>query len=842
MEKKYIHEQYEQEMQQLWAEHDIFSANLQSLTPEEKREKLFSIDTPPPTVSGSLHIGHVFSYTHTDFIARYKRLRNLPVYYPMGFDDNGLPTERYVEKKHKTKASILGRSKFIKLCQEEVIEAHDRFSGLWKKMGLSIDWQSKYSTISDTSRKLAQRAFLDLLDKNLVTRQKTPALYCPTCQTSVAQAELDNTDQNTLFNTIIFQDRSGNNYEIATTRPELLPACVAVFYHPDDSRYANLKDQELLTPVYNKPVPCLPDDKVEQDKGTGLVMCCTFGDQTDIYWYQTHKLPAIQIISNNGIWNDKTGPLEGLRVHDARKKIIELLEQENKLVEQKKISHAVSVHERCKQSIEYIIIPQWYVNILENKEQFLKNGAQINWYPGFMQSRYRDWVENLGWDWCISRQRYYGVPFPVWHCANCSAVIPAPENSLPIDPQESIYPGKNCPSCNSENITPETDVMDTWNISSLTPFMHTGLTEQEHLDNQENTVPLPMSMRPQAHDIIRTWAFYTIIKAQYHQEKLPWKDIVISGHVTSGSGKISKSTGGADTTPDGLLKNYSADAIRYWSGKGGLGVDTAFSEKQIVMGNRLVTKLWNAFLFVSSHITGNSQSSLNTKLDPINLWLVSKLSETTKNYINYFEKFEYSHALEQIDQFFWHDFCDNYLELIKDQLFNPEKYSAENLENTRAVLYTVGLEILKLYGPFVPHVTEKIYQELYYTREQVRSLHKTEIKEKIITDLSAEEKDQNKKLLEILLESISRVRKIKSSAQCSLKTPIKNLELYIGEKNQNYLEQFKTLETVFAGITKTEKIIFSDIKIHTSSFEKLEDSSEQNELTLNVKISLESDD
>ena len=791
MESTYNQKTAHETAKKRWQENDVYAFD-----PNDQTRPVYSIDTPPPTVSGNLHIGHVFSYTHTDFLARYRRMCGYNVFYPMGFDDNGLPTERYVEKKHKTKAHLLGRSAFIALCQEEVKEAHASFAALWQELGLSIDWRFTYSTISDLARRVAQQNFLDLWENEQVYRTATAALYCTTCQTSVAQAELDSLECKATFNTILFTDAQGTTYPIATTRPELLPACVAVLYHPSDTRFTHLKDQTLSTPFFNITVPCIADEDVQPDKGTGLVMCCTFGDQTDITWFERHGLPLKSIMDERGIWLDHTGPLAGLRAAEARTAIVALLKQHGLLTEERHIVHAVNIHERCKQPIEYRVIPQWFVRIIDAKEDFLKQGAAVTWFPSFMQSRYKDWVSNLGWDWCISRQRFYGVPFPVWHCQDCKAIIPAPQESLPIDPLEQPFPGKACPSCASSNLKGESDVMDTWNISSLTPQINIATLIEKC---GHSPVTLPFSLRPQAHDIIRTWAFDTIVKAAYDQATIPWKTIVISGHVTQSSGKISKSTGGAALTPQSLLASFSADAIRYWAGKANPGVDTAFSEDQLKMGMRLQTKLWNAFRFIEQQVGEEKIGFLAdaTPLSAINDWIVTRCRQAAYAHAKHFEEAEYARALESIDQFFWQDFCDNYLELVKDRFFNEEKYSTAERAQTKATLYTIGFHILQLYAPFLPFVTEQLYQELYCQQTNIKSLHSTRLEPQTILPKMQE---TTREAIAHILHIVGEVRKQKSEQHVSLKTPLSNLTLIVSDET---IKQLLTAElATIAGITK----------------------------------------
>ena len=571
-------------LQKQWAAEDIYN-------PQHNPGERFTIDTPPPTVSGALHIGHIFSYTQTDIIARYKRMQEYSVVYPFGFDDNGLPTERFVEKKAGIRAHQVGRSAFIKICLEQTQAVEVLFKTLWQRMGLSVNWEYEYSTIADNVRRISQASFLNLLQKDFVYRTNEPALYCTECRTSVAQAELDDAEVPSLFNELIFTDAHNNQIIITTTRPELLPACVAVMVHPTDSRYAHLIGTHITVPYFNFTVPVIADELVKQDKGTGAVMCCTFGDNLDIIWYKKHALPFKSAIGLDGKMTALAGELAGLKVAEARIRIIELLKQKNILVTQKPIVHAVGIHERCKKEIEYTVLPQWFVAILKYKQELIALADQIEWYPAFMKTRYINWVENLGWDWCISRQRLYGIPFPVWHCTTCLAIIPAHIDQLPIDPQEIAHEGL-CPRCHNNTVIADTDIMDTWNTSALTPYIIYELVSQKQVtftDLDKGTDGfLPMSMHPQAHDIIRTWAFYTMARVWMHHGTIPWKNIVISGHVLSDQkDKLSKSKDNAALTPDHLLNQYSADVIRYWTASGALGYDVVFSDNQLKIGQKI---------------------------------------------------------------------------------------------------------------------------------------------------------------------------------------------------------------------------------------------------------------
>jgi valyl-tRNA synthetase len=798
MEKLYEHQTAEARIQQKWQQEKTYSL-------ENNPGKLYSIDTPPPTVSGSLHIGHIFSYTQTDIVARYKRMNGYSVFYPFGFDDNGLPTERYVEKKREIKAHEMPRSEFITICLQETHHVEQQFIALWQKMGLSANWEALYSTISELARTLSQESFIELYKKGFIFRKHEPALYCTACRTSVAQAELDDAQKPSFFNDIVFHDEQGNDLIIGTTRPELLPSCVAVLFNPKDERYQHLRGKKATVPLFAHQVPILEDEHVDIEKGTGLVMCCTFGDKADIEWYKKFKLPYKQSIGFDGRFIQSAGFLAGLKVPEARTKVLEELKNTNLLIAQKPITHAVNVHERCKKEIEIVALEQWFVNILDHKQKFLDMGDQVEWYPSFMKARYKDWVENLSWDWCISRQRFFGIPFPVWHCKACKQVLLADVAQLPVDPQEMKY-DKPCPHCKSTDIVPDTDVMDTWNTSSITPYICAALYNNKHskasLTDSDIKSFIPMSMRPQAHDIIRTWAFDTIVKVWMHQGSIPWSSIVISGHVLSdGKEKLSKSKDNSKLTPENLLSTYSADIIRYWTASGSLGHDVAFSENQLKIGGRLTTKIWNAFRFVFEHIqTLENPNDLPREFGDINNWLLHTSSKCFDDYQRYFEQNEFGLALQKVESFFWADFCDNYLELVKNQLFNPQEYSPEQVYATKVTLYHVGLRILQMYSPYIPHITESIYEAVYMQKENIPSIHQTKFASIQKTYTFKESAD----LIQQIVALTSEVRKLKTVRQLSLKTALQTLTVHVADKAA--LESAKSQEQLVKGITQAVEI------------------------------------
>lgn len=794
MEQRYSPQICDEQIRQFWQQQQTYRQI-------DSNFKTFTIDTPPPTVSGSLHIGHIFSYTQTDLIARYKRMTGHNVFYPFGFDCNGLATERFVEKKHNTNVSKIGRQAFIDLCLSTTEEMKVKFVDLWRTIGLSAELEHTYSTIAPNVAKIAQESFVLLANKGFIYRKNEPALFCTLCRTTVAQAELDDLEQSTIFNDIQFTTTDGQKITIATTRPELMASCVAILHHPDDTRYKHLTGNTAIVPLFGQEVKILSDEQVLPEKGSGLVMVCTFGDKTDIEWYKKHNLPYKQSLGLDGKFLPDIQFIAGLKVAEARKTIIEQLQTEGLILNQKPIQNTVNVHERCKHPIEYAILPQWFVRLVDHKEKFLQLANEINWHPTHMKARFDDWVTNLSWDWCISRQRVFGIPFPVWYCNSCHEATFAPIEQLPIDPQTSTIV-KECHACGSANIRPEQDVMDTWNTSSLTPYICKQLYANNENSPFNDSSFIPMSMRPQAHDIIRTWAFYTIAKAWMHQGAFPWKDIVISGYVLSeNKEKISKSKNNAPTEPEKLLTQFPADAVRFWAASGTLGHDTAFSPEQMAIGQKLLTKLWNALKFAQMNIQDKQIPNSRPSLDLINAWMINSIEQSLKLYHEYFSKNEFSLALQSVEKVFWNDFCDNYIEIVKDQFFNPQNYTQEQLDATYWTLREVSFKILQLYAPFLPHITEYLYQHILKDHFKISSIHLTQLQEAQDTNETIE------KNMQLILNIVAQVRKLKTAQQLSLKTEIE--ELSIGKLTT---EQIKLLEQEMKLIQGVCKIVTMNLR------------------------------
>jgi valyl-tRNA synthetase len=698
----------------------------------------YVIDTPPPTVSGTLHVGHVYSYTQADIVARYFRMSGRNVLYPIGWDDNGLPTERLVEKVKKVRGGTMAREEFVALCREVIPEYEQQFRDLFTRLALSVDWSREYQTISDESRTVSQMSFLDLYRKGLLERRMEPTLWDPADRTAIAQAEVEEIEREGRLNYIPFQIEGGGEPAlIATTRPELIAACGALIIHPEHPRAKELVGKRAITPLYAVPVPIVADDTVDPEKGTGMVMCCTFGDVTDIQWWRAHKLPLRVVIDQAGkmagdlpIGTDDWPSLDvegakaaiaalaGLKAEKAKQAILEMLSERGLIEKQETTRQVVPVAERSGAPLEIIVTPQWFIRTLDFKDAILAKGREIEWKPEYMRQRFESWVEGLKWDWSISRQRHFGVALPVWYSRRPGEegkVIVPEASELPVDPTVDTPKGYQ-----PDEVEGERDVMDTWATSSVSPQLNTrSITEELALDWETHQRLFPMSLRPQAHEIIRTWAFYTIVKALHHQQTIPWKTIAISGWCLASDGsKMSKSKGNV-IDPVKLLDEYGADPVRYWTGTSRLGHDTALSPNTLNQGKRLVTKLWNAVKLAHMALEQARITPVSPKADiesgaishPMDRWVLGRLAETVKKATDSFEAYEYAAALRAIEDFFWRIHCDNYLEIVKARTRFEGEPDAGQLSALHT-LHHVSDTVVRLYAPFIPYVTDTLFDLL----------------------------------------------------------------------------------------------------------------------------------
>ena len=785
--QRYNHKEIEHKWQKTWEDNGIYQWE-----EEFSRENTFVIDTPPPTVSGTLHMGHVFSYTQADFVARFQRMIGKTVFYPICFDDNGLPTERLVEKIKKVRAGSMPREEFVALCREVVVEAEEEFERLFKSIALSIDWRQKYQTVSDQSIKISQMSFLDLVDKNRAYRKLQPTLWDPVDATALAQAEVVDIEMQSFMNEIIFQTEAGEQLIISTSRPELLPACVAVFYHPEDGRYKHLAGKNALTPLFGVKVPIMADDKVDMEKGTGLVMCCTFGDTTDIDWWKEYDLPLRVILNKYGkidhlealgqdswpsidvkLAQEFIEQIKGLKAKDAREKILELLG--DKLIAQHAITHMVKCGERSSAPLEILVTSQWFVKLLDIKSELLEQVNKCSWNPSYMKIRLDHWIENLKWDWCISRQRFFGVPFPAWYSKRRGEeekILFARAEDLPVNPLVDLPFGYS-----KDEVEPDFDVMDTWATSSISPQLSSGaINEKYAVDYQRHQKLFPADMRPQAHEIIRTWAFYTIVKSYLHEENIPWTNLMISGWcLAADKTKMSKSKGNI-VTPVDLIEEKGADIVRYWASNSKLGADIAYSEDIFKIGAKLINKLWNAAKFTELQLDKLTLTPSNIKQDvddgnifkPVDLWLLTKLRHTLEKATMELHKFEYCNARVAIEDFFWNIYCDNYIEIVKTRAYDENKADPKGQISALLTMHHCMKTLLKLFAPFLPHVVEEINASLFNEESITQRGSWPKIEEFII-----EQNSEN--LGDALLNILEAVRKIKAARQLSVSSPIENL-------------------------------------------------------------------
>ena len=863
--KQYVPKEVESKWRARWQEMGIYRWD-----PARARHETFVVDSPPPTVSGSLHVGHVFSYTHQDLIVRQRRMAGMNIFYPMGWDDNGLPTERRVQNffnvrcdpylpylpnfkprsNPKEPPEIISRPNFIELCRQLTQIDEKAFQELWQQLGLSIDWEQEYATIDDHCRRTSQLSFLKLLGEGHAYATEAPTLWDVDFQTAVAQAEVEDRPLTGAFHHIRFGVEGGDSFVVATTRPELLPACVAIVAHPDDQRYQSLFGKHAVTPLFRAPVPILADERASIEKGTGILMVCTFGDATDVEWRRQFDLPLRQVVGKDGRFipvqfgspgwesldpdaaNAFYGALQGKSAQQARRSITALLQDETGSAlpglgppltqEPQRIEHAVKFYEKGERPLEFISTRQWFVRLLDKKKALLEQGARIQWHPAFMRSRYENWVEGLNQDWSISRQRYFGVPFPIWYPLDGRGqprydqpILPD-LSQLPVDPLAQPAPGFDETTRGQPNgFIGDPNVMDTWATSSLTPQIASHWAD----DPERHRKLFPMDVRPQSHEIIRTWAFYTIVKAYLHEQTVPWHNIVISGWILDPDRKKMSKSRGNVITPNHLLEQYSSDAVRYWAARARLGVDTAYDEAVFGNGKRLVIKLFNAAKFVAGHLLGQDLTALNPTdiTEPLDQSFIARLRKAVRRAEEEFETFEFAGALQVIEDFFWSDLCDNYLELVK-----VRAYSVEWTPGKRSALATLKIVLsaqLRLFAPYLPFITEEVWSWLFTTPHgRERSIHTASwpTTEELAEVALPSEEDPYGAAVQVLFE----VRRLKSEAKVSVKTPLRELEIKGSAKTlsaiRSVLGDLISVTNAPAAVLKEEAVAEGQVKVHAT--------------------------
>ena len=702
---------------------------------------MFSVDTPPPYVSAAhLHVGHAMSYSQPDFIVRFRRMLGERVFYPIGFDDNGLPTERYVEQAYGVRAADMPRAEFVALCLAETRRTAERYEELWRRLGLSLDWSLRYSTIDARCQQTAQASFIRLHQAGYLRRAQDPILWCPEDRTSLAQADTEDLERTSRLYTIRFP-APGPSPElmIATTRPELLPACVALYHHPADARYTGL--QRATVPLFGHEVAVLTDESVDPEYGTGLMMVCTFGDREDVLKWRRDGLPLRLVVEPDGRLGELAGEFAALPLAQARAAIVKALAAAGLLTGSVPVRQVVGVHERCQTPVEFQIRPQWFIAVREHADRFRARAAELEWIPSYMRRRLEDWIDGLQWDWNISRQRRYGVPFPVWFCTACATPVLARLQDLPVDPLADEPPAAGCPACGSA-LEADPDVMDTWMTSSLTPQINDGWA----LGGTDPALA-PMSIRVQAFEIIRTWLFYSVVQSELLFGRVPWRTALISGWGLSEQGKkLSKRDldrsnvdGFTRYVPDDVMAKYGADALRLWATKARIGTDLRYNEKDIRTGRKFAVKLWNVGRFLSLNlaesvpVTGPAWPAVPAgEPNIVDRWVLSHLADAVAETTAAFEAHDYMQAHQAASRMFWSVYCDRYIEMIKDRLSgsapdaaNPDRASDPDRDSARRTLWESYRVLLGLFAPFAPFVTEHMYQRFYRPHEGAVSLHVT---------------------------------------------------------------------------------------------------------------------
>ena len=749
----------------------------------------YIIDTPPPYPTGSIHIGHVLNWTFIDIIARFMRMKGYDVMFPQGWDCHGLPTEVKVEEIYNIRKNDLPRNEFRKMCIDLTLDNINQMKNQMQSLGFSQDWSREFVTMTPEYRAKTQLSFIELYNMGLIYQAVHPVNWCPRCETAIAFAEVDYNDNKTHLNYLEFPETEGDgNVKIATTRPELLSACVAVVVHPDDERYKHLEGKSVEVPLYKRSVKIITDTEVDPEFGTGAVMICTFGDKTDVSWVNKYDLDIIEAIDETGKMKEVSGKYKGLSIPECKTAIIEDLKVDGCLIKQEPVDQNVGLCWRCKTPIEILVKKQWFVAVKELESQIIETAEEIDWIPEHMKIRLLNWTGSMDWDWCISRQRLFATPIPVWYCNNCQKVqLPDPED-LPVDPSIE-NPPHQC-ECGCNDFTGEFDVLDTWMDSSITPMVIAGWPLSEFKNYY------PSDLRPQGHDIIRTWAFYTVLRCKALTGEKPFDRIVVNGMVFGEDGhKMSKSRGNV-IAPEAVIDEYGADSIRLWSANSVPGSDIPFDWKDVKNGYKFLRKFWNAFRFINIHIVEYKleEPKAIENLNPMDKWILSKLNHLVVDVTGYLENYNFAEAKNKIQAFIWHDFCDEYIESVKYRLYTDSDDLLPSKDAARYTLKTVVSTALKLLSPITPHFTEEVN---HYLEEGDQSIHQKAWPIPVVELLD----EKAEKLGEIAVSIIGDIRRFKSATGRPLNIPIKSATIYTAEP-----ELYSALERLESDIKGTTRI------------------------------------
>jgi valyl-tRNA synthetase len=781
----------EEKWQKQWEEMGIYHFDW-----NDRKKPVFSIDTPPPYPSGEFHMGNVLNWTYFDIVARFKRMRGFNVHFPQGWDCHGLGIEVQAEKQNKIRKNEVPPDKFRQLCEELVAKYIDIMKTAVRRLGCSNDWTTEYKTMNPDYWRRTQLSFILLYKKEFIYHGTHPVNWCPRCETAIADAEVNYEGKEGTLNYIKFQLENSKEYlTIATTRPELLPACVAVAVNPNDTRYSQHIGENIQVPIAKRTVEIIADEMVDPKFGTGIVMICTYGDKADVKTVAKHKLPVIMAITEDGKMSQNAHGYRGLTINEAKKAMVKDLQNMGLLEKTEKISQEVGTCDRCEAPVEILERKQWFMQTRKLTDEVEKAANEIKWYPDYMKLRLIDWAKSLDWDWVISRQRVFGTPIPIWYCSKCGETILAEEKWVPIDPKLTKPKMKKCPKCGFNNFDAEKDVLDTWMDSSISCAVHAGWPDRKDWHRL-----FPADVHPSGTDIIRTWAYYLMVRHLALFNEKPYKRCLINGMVLGCDGrKMSKSLGNYVATPE-VFSKYGADAARQWATGGGTtGSDIPFRLPEVEYGWRFLIKFWNAARFASI-LLEDYEPKKKMKLELLDKWLLSKLERLTADVTVALENCQFNTAIETIRNFTWHLFCDFYIEAIKHRLYRPEEYGEKKRKTAQFTLYTAIHRILQLLAPITPHITEEIYQHMYAEDMKHKSIHVTSW-----PTLEAERiDDEAEKYGDLIMAVISNIRKEKSERKIPLNALIKKLTIYGGSTKGAHILEIAKEDIV--GTLKAEKI------------------------------------
>ncbi|WP_458454628.1 valine--tRNA ligase [Methanobrevibacter sp.] len=812
MSKEEIPKDYDFKKEKVW-EQKWEDENIYKYIGDGSRPR-YIIDTPPPYPTGSIHLGHVLNWVYIDMNARYRRQKGSDVLFTQGWDCHGLPTEVKVEETHKINKNDVSRAQFRQYCVDLTTENIAKMKSQMRAMGYSQDWTREFVTMTPEYMRKTQYSFLKMYEEGLIYQGIHPVNWCPRCQTAIAFAEVEYSDNTTFLNYVNFPPAVEDSYDdivssqasgkqadpkdegilIATTRPELMSACVAVVIHPEDERYTHLLGKYVEVPLSHQKVKIIADEEVDPEFGTGAVMICTFGDKTDVSWVQKYDLEIINAIDETGTLTSAAGRYEGMDLQSCKKQTIEDLDSEGYLLKQEQVDQNVGQCWRCKTPIEILVKKQWFVAVRDLIEKTKVAADEMKWVPEHMKSRMVNWADSMEWDWCISRQRIFATPIPVWYCKDCGKVILPDAEDLPVDP--TVDKPKHACECGCEEFIAEEDVLDTWMDSSISPLSIAGWPDEDYINH------FPSSIRPQGHDIIRTWAFYTTLRCIALTGQKPFDDIVINGMVFGEDGnKMSKSRPEFVVGPEEVIEQYGADPLRTWAANSVPGSDVIFDWKDIKHGYRFLRKFWNAFRFISMQIFDEevSYEEVKDNLGPLDLWILSKLNNLNKTVDEAFADYNFAQTITPIERFFWHDFCDEYIEAVKYRLYTD--VSDESRKAAKYTLRTVVETSLKLLAPIAPFFTEEVYQ--YFSDESIHTTLWPEVYEELISE-EMESKG------ETTVELIDEVRRFKSASKIPLNAELAEVNVYTSD--ENLVEVFNEFDSDIKGTLKINDLAISSGK------------------------------